>query len=468
MRVFGIELSRVRADALSAVPVPIRSGGSGGWMSIIRESFAGAWQRNVEVSTPSVMAYPPVFACTTLIASDVGKCRIRLVEQDDAGVWTPTTSPAFSPFLRKPNRYQTFQKFAEQWIVSKLTHGNTYALKQRDRRGVVVAAYVLDPQQVTPLVAPDGSVYYRLGRNDLAGVAEADDLTGQPVTVPAREIFHDLMVPLFHPLIGVTPIYACGLVALQGMKIGENSTQFFATGSNPGGVLTAPGAIDQTTADRLKKYWDENFTGANVGRVAVLGDGLKYEAMSVNATDSQLIEQLQWTVEQVCACYHVPAALIDSSHQPPYANSEPLVAQYYGQCLQSLFVAFENTLDEGCALPEVDTRTLGTEFDIDDLIWLDVATRTKAATDAIVGGVLSPNESRFKYFGVGAVEGGASPYMQQQMVSIAALADRDATKWLTPAPAAPAPVPALPPAADDDLELDALTGYVLKGVLRAA
>jgi hypothetical protein len=58
--------------------------------------------------------------------------------------------------------------------------------------------------------------------------------------------------------------------------------------------------------------------------------------------------------------------------------------------------------------------------------------------------------------------------MQQQMVSIAALADRDATKWLTPAPAAPAPVPALPPAADDDLELDALTGYVLKGVLRAA
>jgi HK97 family phage portal protein len=465
MRLFGLELSRARAGSLAA-PVPVPRG-SGGWISIIRESFPGAWQKNVEITTPSVLAYPPVFACTTLIAQDIGKTRIRLVEQDTAGVWRVTTSGAFSPVLRKPNRYQTFQKFAEQWIVSKLTQGNTYALKQRDLRGIVVALYVLDPCQVTPLIAPDGSVYYQLGTSDLAGIPESDPGTGGPVVVPAREIIHDLMVPLFHPLIGVTPIFACGLVALQGMKIQENSTQFFATGSNPGGVLTAPGAIDQSTADRLKAYWDENFTGANVGRVAVLGDGLKYEAMSVNAVDAQLIDQLKWTVEQVCACYHVPAALIDSSHQPPYANSEPLVQQYYGQALQPLYIAFENALDEGLGLTEVEERVLGTEFDIDDLIWLDVATRTKAASDAIVGGVLTPNESRFKYFGLGAVEGGDTPYLQQQMFSLAALAARDSADPFAK-PAAPPPPPALPPAEDEDLDLDALTGIVLKGVTRAA
>ena len=124
--------------------------------------------------------------------------------------------------------------------------------------------------------------------------------------MPAREIIHDLMMPLFHPLIGVSPIYACGIVALQGLNIQANSSQFFASGSNPGGVLTAPGAIDDSTAQRLKACWDANYTGANVGKVAVLGDGLKYEAMSVNAVDAQLIEQLKWTTETVCACYHVP------------------------------------------------------------------------------------------------------------------------------------------------------------------
>ena len=58
------------------------------------------------------------------------------------------TNPAYSPVLRKPNRYQTTVKFVEQWITSKLTAGNTYVLKQRDERGVVAALYVLDPAKV--------------------------------------------------------------------------------------------------------------------------------------------------------------------------------------------------------------------------------------------------------------------------------------------------------------------------------
>jgi len=38
---------------------------------------------------------------------------------------------------------------------------------------------------------------------------------GKNVVVPAREIIHDVMCPLFHPLIGVSPIYAAGYPAMQ-------------------------------------------------------------------------------------------------------------------------------------------------------------------------------------------------------------------------------------------------------------
>jgi hypothetical protein len=72
----------------------------------------------------------------------------------------------------------------------------------------------------------------------------------------------------------------------------------------------------------------------------------------------------------------------------------------------------------------------------------------KAAHDAIAGGVLTPNEARFKYFGLGPVEGGDTPYLQQQMYSLAALATRDpAAPQAMAAPAAPAPPsePAAPP-----------------------
>jgi HK97 family phage portal protein len=438
MRLFGYEISRApRAPATLTSPAGTMGGG---WFPVVREPFTGAWQENAPpVTVPNALAYFAVYGCVTLIATDIGKLHLRLVAQDADGIWEETTNPAYSPVLRSPNRYQTVVKFVEQWITSKLTAGNAYVLKERDARGVVAALYVLDPARVTPLIAPDGAVYYQLKRDDLTGVGTDD------VIVPAREIIHDPMVTLFHPLVGVTPLYACGLAAQQGLTMQSGSEQFFRLGSHPGGVLTAPGEIGEDQATRIKTYWEANFSGANVGRVAVLGKGLKYEAMTVNAADSQLIEQLNWTATNVCTCYHVPPALLDlDAAAAGVTDLEALLQKYHSQCIQSLLANFEASLDAGLELK----TPYGTEFDIDDLIWMVTATKVKAAAESIGAGALSPNEARFKYFGLGKVAGGDSPYMQQQNFSLAALAKRDADDPFSK-PADPAPAPTMLPAVDD-------------------
>ena len=305
-------------------PMRPLSGRGGWWTAIgaIRESFTGAWQRNIEIRAESVLTYSAVFACVTQIAGDISKLELRLVEEVEDEIWQPTDSPAFSPVLRKPNRYQTRLKFIETWITSKLIHGNTYVLKGRDQRGVVTALYVLDPTRVQVLVAEDGGVYYQLKRDDLSGLPE------ELRTIPAREIIHDTMISLYHPLIGVSPIYACGAAAMQGLAIQNHSTKFFGNGAQPGGVLTAPGNIADETVARIKTYWESEFTGENVGKIAVLGDGLHYEPLSVNAVDAQLIEQLKWTGDTVCTCFHVPAYMVNIGPPPPYANIDPLIQQY--------------------------------------------------------------------------------------------------------------------------------------------
>ena len=398
---------------------PLQPIGSwGGWWGRVREPFLGAWQSNQDIRTDSVLVYSAVFACVTLIAADIGKLCLRLVERDDDGIWAEAENSAFSPVLRKPNRYQTTQKFVEQWIVSKEIHGNTYVLKERDGRGVVKALYVLDPTRVTPLVATDGSVYYELKRDDLSG------LPRDSVTVPASEIIHDTMVALYHPLLGVSPIYACAVAALQGLAIQRNSQKFFTNGSQPGGILTAPGVISQETADRLKAYWEANYTGDNVGKVAVLGEGLEYKAMAVNAVDAQLIEQLKWTGETVCTCFHVPAYMVGIGPPPPYANVEPLVQQYYSQALQNLIVSLENHLDEGIGLGPNAGNRYGTEFDVNDLIWMNSDSKTTAAGKAISSGV-APNEVRKQYYGLGPVDGGETPFLQEQNWPIRQLASRE-------------------------------------------
>lgn len=433
----------------------------GGWWPIVREPFTGAWQRDIELSASTALSYYAVYACYRLITTDIGKLCFRLVEQDRHLVWTETESPAFSPVLRKPNRYQTINKYLEQYIGSKLLHGNAYVLKARDQRGVVTALYVLDPTRVTPLVTPDGAVYYELRRDDLSGLGQ------ERIVVPAREIIHDTYTAPYHPLIGLSPIYACGLAARHGLSIQNNSNTFFSAGSKPGGVLTAPGSIKDETALRLKAYWETAFSGDNVGKVAVLGDGLKYEAMSVNAVDSQLIEQLRMTAEQVCSAFGVPPYLVDIGPPPPYANFEPLLLKYHSQCIQSLTTNCEKSHDEGLGLIEkVEGRQLGTEFDIDDLIWMDTVTRVTSAKTAIEGGGLSPDEARFKYHGLAPTPGGASVLAQQQNYSLAALAERDANDPFakpTPTPAPPAPRAA----EDDDLPADQIAASV-RDLLRKA
>lgn len=424
-------------------PVPSR----GGWLPIIRESFAGAWQRNITINRDSVLSNHAVFACQTLIASDISKLRIKLVGKDSNGIWSETTNAAFSPVLRKPNKYQNRIQFVEGWVLSKLQRGNTYVLKERDERNVVKRLHVLDPTLVQVLISDQGDVFYQLSNDRVVGIEET-------LTVPASEIIHDRFNCLFHPLVGISPIFANGLAAMQGVAIQNNSTKFFQNNSQPGGILSAPNTIKQETADRLKAYWEANYTGDNAGKIAVLGDGLKYEAMAVTAHDAQLVDQLKWTAEVICSTYHVPPYKIGVGQMPSYNNIQSLNVEYYSQCLQSLIEAIELCLDEGLGIGDgVQTNgsTYGTEFDVENLLRMDAATQMDVLDKS--KGILSPNEQRAK-LDRGPVSGGESPMLQQQNYSLAALAKRDAKEDPFGKESAAAPPPA--PENDNDAELQAV------------
>jgi HK97 family phage portal protein len=418
MNFFGLTIARTKTldaqtkSALSGVGLS----GSRGWWPLIREWTTGGWQRNEEVQAETVLNNPTLYACITLIAGDIAKLGLKLVERDTDGVWSETESPAFSPVLRKPNHYQTRIDFFEWWMISKLVHGNTYALKARDGRGVVKALYILDPHRVKPMVSPDGSVFYELYQDELAQTRSAT------LTVPAREIIHDVMCPLFHPLCGVSPIYAAGYPALQGLNIRTQSNKFFTNGSKPGGVLTAPGNITQETANRIKTYWESEFSGDNIGKIAILGDGLKYEAMAVTAEQSQLVEQLRMTDEDIAKCFHMPRHKVGIGPDPTYNNIEALNLQYYADCLQKHIEKLEIVLDEGLELGNVEGRTLGVEFERDDLAQMDSASLITAEKNA--NGLKTVNESRFR-LGLPKIAGGDTVYRQQQDFSIEALNRRD-------------------------------------------
>jgi HK97 family phage portal protein len=447
MQILGLTIARTKNLAPVNLMPPLSPRGGGWWPWRVLEPFTGAWQRNQEQTAQDVLMNSIVWACITLIASDFAKVWVNLVEHiDDISI--PTENTAYSPVLRTPNHYQTRVKFFEYWMMSKLQHGNAYILKERNNRGgieqgTVDALYVLDPSRVQVLVSTNGDVYYQLQTDYLSGL----DDERVKVPVPASEIIHDIAVPAHHPLVGVSPLVAAWMAATQALNIQRNSSDLFGKGSILSGVLSSDQIIPPDVAARIQQHWEQEYAGAeNIGKVAVLGGGLKFEPMVMTAVNAQLIEQLRWTAEQVCACFHVPGYKVGIGPPPPYTDVESVNMAYYQDALQNPIENAEELLEKGLELP----KNLGVEFDIEALHRMNTSALVDAAVKEVRGGLATPNEGR-ALRNRKPVEGGNTIYLQTQDTSIAAIARRDATAFAPPAQSTPPTDPTT-----DNLSADAL------------
>lgn len=429
------------APSKQRAPVQALGSYSFGWSSINGVSAMqgdwqlGSWQRNLDPEQrQNILAFSAVYACITIIASDIAKLPVNIWRDKAKGGRDLLRTNPIQRLLRKPNDYQTRYDFVFMWVFSKLLTGNVYVLQRRDARNVITELHILDPRTTVPVMSPTGDIFYKVKANPIAGIFE-------DVTIPARRIIHDRHNPLGHPLIGVTPLFAAATSAIAGLTIQDNSASFFANMSRTSGVLSAPGKISKETADRLKEQWESNFTRGKFGRTAVLGDGLEWKSMTINAVDAQLIEQLKWTTEDVARAFRVPTYMLGDLTKVTYKNSEQLARQYYSGCLQSHIECIEMRLDEAF---EFNPNTY-TEFDLDVLLRTEMDVRFTAYKTAIQAGFMTLNEARAKE-GDAPVEGGDEPLIQSQYVPLSKLGEKEAPKVLPQA----GDDPPTPTASEDD------------------
>ncbi|HGW5085395.1 TPA: phage portal protein [Pseudomonas aeruginosa] len=398
MKLFGYEFKRAEKAIASSVPV------NRGLWQIISEPFAGAWQRNKEERRETLLQYPTLYACISRIATDIGKLPFSLQAKNSNGIWSATESSAFSPVLREPNHYQTPQQFREYWMLSKLMQGNTYVMKERDSRGVVTGLYILDPCQVIPQVSTSGEVFYQLYTDDLNLLPFEDGL----LSVPASEIIHDRCICPFHPLIGLPPIAAAYWPALKNMRILRSSSEFFANNAQPSGILSAPGAISDGTADRLRAYWNENFTGANAGKVAVVGDGLQFVSLASKSVDSQMVEQLRYSDEQICQPFGIPPFKVGLGTIPSGLGVDAINQLYYDDALQAHIQAMETLITIG-----LNATPYKVDMDESVLMRMDAGKKADYHKTLIDGSIETINDARMS-FNLPPLVGGNTVYMQQQ------------------------------------------------------
>lgn len=404
MKLFGFSVTREKS--LNAIGGAFRNG----WRTI-SEPFSGAWQRNLEEKRGDLITYPTLYACAFRISSDIGKLPFSLRTRAKSGVWTEIANAAYDPVLRKPNGFQTAAQFREYWILTKLINGNAYILKRRDERRVVVELYVLNPEWVMPMVSESGAVFYQLQTDPLNTLPEG--YPSEQLLVPASEIIHDRCMTVHHPLIGVPPLAAAHWPALKNMKIMRSATEFFGNNAQPGGLLSAPAGMTDEDAAAVKKYWETEFSGTNAGKVAIVGADMTFTSFAMKSIDSQMIEQMRYSDEQICQPFGIPPFKVGIGTIPSSLGVDGLNQLYYADALQTHIEHMEGLLNDGLKV----SAPLSIELDLEPLLRMDVAKQAEVHTKLVGGGIETPNEGRLP-FNLGPLEGGDTVYMQQQDIPL--------------------------------------------------
>src|SRR5690606_35856955 len=222
------------------------------------------------------------------------------------------------------------------------------------------------------------------------------------------------------PLIGVPPLAAASWPAVKNLRILRSSAEFFANNAQPGGILVAPGQISDKTAERLKTYWNERFSGDKAGRIAVLGDDLKFTPLSAKSIDSQMVEQLRYSDEQICQPFGMPPFTVGIGSAPAGFKTDDINVQYHSDALSDRIEHMETLLDRGLGVE----LPFGIEMDLDPLWRMDEGKMAEVETKLVGGKVKRPDEAR-RRMNLPPTPGGDTLWGQHQDYPLGVLAQRN-------------------------------------------
>lgn len=402
----------------------------GHWFQI--DPLAEGWQRNLSISANGARNVPAVYACVMAIARAVAQCYPKHVKQVDRSFEEVLTSSAYR-VLRNPNRYQTSPDFLLNLVATTLFEGEAFAVVTRNDRSEVDSLHLLPRGVCSPMVDSESrEIFYAIGSSPLAP-------GGTDYVAPARDVLHLRFHTPRHPLIGESPIKAAALAIGINVALSQTQSAFFANMNRPSGIISTDQTLNREQLTSLRQAFEDQAAGMAAGRIPVLGGGLKFQPLSINSQDAQLVEAQRMSLEDICRVFGVPPPLVGDLSHATLSNAETLIQNFLSMSLGSYLEHIERAFDR---LFGLDGGKNWVELDTAALLRTDFAGRVDGLTKALTQGLMTPNEARARE-GLSPVEGGDDIFMQRQNTPVNLLSELAANEIARAV--APPPKPEPPP-----------------------
>ena len=341
------------------------------------------------VNEHTALQITAVYACVRILAETIAGLPLHVYQyRPDLSKERYPQHPLYNLLHNEPNPEMTSFVFRETLMSHLLLWGNAYAQIVRNGRGQPVALYPLLPNKMDVSRAPNGELRYTYNRDvDESGLKPK----GGYITLRKDEVLH---IPGlgFDGLIGYSPIAMAKNAIGMALATEEYGASFFANGANPGGVLEHPGVIKDV--QRVKDSWNAAYQGSgNAHRVAVLEEGMKFQAIGIPPEQAQFLETRKFQINEIARIFRVPPHMVGDLEKSSFSNIEQQSLEFVKFTLDPWVVRWEQSLCQALLLPS-EKSDVFIRFNLDGLLRGDYASRMTGYATGRQNGWLSANDIR--------------------------------------------------------------------------
>jgi len=329
--------------------------------------------------TTQSMRLSAVYAATNMISNSCALLPIKIVRYSGDRKEEIKHSLYDILNLRPDSKHNHFN-WMKLLIESVILRGNGYAYIVRDDKLNVVSLELLNPDFVTPMPQPDGTVKYLV--------------VGMDSAVDAMNMIH-LYQHIDQAFNGISTIKFADMALRASYDAEEHSDNFFKSGAGLMGVLKATSPLTDAQKKQIAESWEKSINHTRGGGVAILPQGLDFQSISISPEDSQLLETRQYNVVEIARFFNIsPIKLFDLTHVS-YSTLEQTSLSYLQDTILPFTQLMEDEFNRKLFKPS-QVGNIGVDFDFSVLIQTDKKSEAEYYRTLITNGVISINEARNK------------------------------------------------------------------------
>jgi len=356
------------------------------------------------VSPDTALRLSAVWACVRIRAEAIGSMPIVIYKKNKDGTREVDRSHWLNRVLvESPNQYQTRNEFFETLSINQDLSGNFYARVTRKKNGEIVSLLPLMSQQMQ-VKLEDGAKKFEYSENSQSSIYLQD------------KIWHGMMMPS-NGIVGLSPIeYASRALGIS--NAAEDRVKALGkNGFKPTGILMLDKVLKKDQREDMRGKFNDLAAGTG-DPLKILEAGMKYQQISMNPKDVQLLETRRFSVEDLARIFGTPSVLInDTSASTVWGSGIAQIKQgFYEFGLRPTLERMEAGMKKWLLPPE-ERKKYDIEFDFSAFIRGNEREQADVAKTRMSSGQTTINEER-RERGRRPVEGGDKIYLQQQMIPL--------------------------------------------------